>query len=129
MSRGLAGRARPLPVLAGEIRAEVEAAEADFRSAVRHAVRAGELLAEAKAQVKHGEWLPWLRENFPGDPRTAQRYMQVAANASRVSHLPTMREAVALLSEPRGNGAKAPAAPPGQIPFADEPATAWARAS
>jgi hypothetical protein len=81
---------RPLDALAAEIRDEVDAAEADFQSAVGHAIRAGELLIEAKAQVKHGEWHDWLGEHFPASVRTAQGYMRLVkhqANAQRVAHL------------------------------------------
>jgi len=65
--------------LAQDIRREHEAAQQAFASAVEHAVRCGELLAEAKAQVRHGAWLPWLAENFPASVRTAQGYMRLAA--------------------------------------------------
>src|SRR5215210_6325913 len=85
---------RELPAIAKELRGEVEQAEQHWQSAVRHAVRAGELLTEAKGQVKHGEWLPWLEENFPGSERTARNYMRFAANRQRVADLPTVREAV-----------------------------------
>ena len=33
----------------------------------------GELLRQAKNDVKRGEWLPWLEANFDGKVRTAQR--------------------------------------------------------
>lgn len=69
------------PQLAADIRREYEQAEAAFETAVQHAVRCGELLIEAKAQAKHGEWLPWLKENFPASTRTAQGYMRLAARA------------------------------------------------
>jgi hypothetical protein len=35
-------------------------------------------LAEAKAMLAHGQWLPWLRENCDVSARTAQSYMQLA---------------------------------------------------
>jgi Protein of unknown function (DUF3102) len=79
-----------LSTLAAEIRDEVEQAEADFQSSVQHAVRAGELLIEAKGQVSHGQWLPWLEANFPYSVRSAQGYMRLAENAEdaqRVAHL------------------------------------------
>lgn len=74
--------------LAADIRREHDAAQAKFASAVEHAVRCGELLAEAKAQVRHGGWLPWLAENFPASARTAQGYMRLAAqpNAQALAH-------------------------------------------
>jgi hypothetical protein len=33
----------------------------------------------AKAKVRHGEWLPWLKKNFPFTQRTAQLYMRLAS--------------------------------------------------
>jgi hypothetical protein len=91
--------ARALPALASEIRQEVDAAERAWQDGVGHAIRAGELLLKAKAQVKHGEWLPWLEANFPGSERSARNYMRLAANRQRVADLPTIREAVAALAE------------------------------
>jgi hypothetical protein len=38
----------------------------------------GELLIEAKAQCKHGDWLAWLKEEFDWSVDTAERYMKVA---------------------------------------------------
>jgi predicted transcriptional regulator len=55
---------KSLGKLAEEINAEHRACEAALRSGLRHAVRAGELLTEAKGQVKHGEWGTWLSANF-----------------------------------------------------------------
>ena len=75
--------------LAQDIRREHEAAQQAFASAVEHAVRCGELLAEAKSQVRHGEWLPWLAENFPASARCAQNYMRLAAqpDTQALAHL------------------------------------------
>jgi hypothetical protein len=94
-------RTQALDRLAVEIRTEVDAAEADFQSAVQHAIRAGELLIDAKAQVKHGGWLPWLEANFPLSERTARNYMRMAEKSATVADLPTIREAVALLTVPK----------------------------
>lgn len=91
---------RRLAVLADEVRHEVGQADADFQSAVQHAIQAGEKLTEAKGLVGHGEWLPWLQQNFPGSERTARNYMRLAANRQRVADLPSIREAVASLTEP-----------------------------
>lgn len=46
--------------------------------AIAHAKQAGLLLLEAKAALKHGEWLPWLEQNIFVSARQVQRYMQVA---------------------------------------------------
>jgi hypothetical protein len=74
---GLPFRAQQLPILAAAIRAEHEAARATARSAVEHALKAGELLLEAKSALSHGEWLPWLREHCSPSERQAQKYMLV----------------------------------------------------
>lgn len=65
-------------------------------SMVEHAIRAGEALISAKAQLEHGQWLPWLAANFDGSEATAQRYMQMAANPARVRDLeePSIRKAL-----------------------------------
>ncbi len=89
-----------LTSLADEIRVEVAAAEADWQSAVKHAITAGEKLTEAKALVNHGEWLPWLEANFDGSERTARNYMRLASNRQRVADLPTVRDALATLAPP-----------------------------
>ena len=47
--------------LAGRIKSEHEAVATALKESVRHAIVAGELLIEAKGQVPHGQWLPWLR--------------------------------------------------------------------
>ena len=37
----------------------------------------GKRLAEAKAQLSHGEWLPWLEEKVAFSERSAQQYMRL----------------------------------------------------
>ena len=44
--------------LAARIRTEHDGAKAAVKRGVEHVIAAGELLIEAKAQLKHGEWLP-----------------------------------------------------------------------
>lgn len=56
----------PLSSLAGRVRDELAEADRHYLSAAEHAANAGDALREAKAQVKHGEWLPWLKDNVPG---------------------------------------------------------------
>ena len=92
--------------LAARIRAEHEGVAAAIRRGLEHAIRAGDLLIEAKGKVPHGEWLPWLATT--GVPeRAAQRYMRLArnrakietANPSDLSDL-TVDAALALLANP-----------------------------
>jgi hypothetical protein len=65
--------------LAARIRAEHDAAGTALKKSVEHAMAAGEMLIEAKAQLQHGQWLPWL-ESCGIAERTAQRYVKLARN-------------------------------------------------
>lgn len=64
--------------LAARISAEHEAAENAYQCGVEHALQCGALLLEAKEQVPHGQWLPWLQTNCSVSPRSARLYMQLA---------------------------------------------------
>ncbi len=105
---------RYLDALAAEIRRHAEQAEADYMSAVAHAIRAGELLSEAKSQVGHGEWLPWLAEHFARTPQTAASYMRMADRRDEIENASSIRGALVQLKAPR-----APRAP--RAPNASEP--------
>ena len=76
---------RPLSELSREINAEHTLAEGAAVTALEHAKRTGDLLAEAKSQVPHGEWLAWLEKNCDVSPRQSQRYIKVATNWERIS--------------------------------------------
>jgi hypothetical protein len=91
---------------AARIRNEHIAVGVALKHSVEHAMAAGDLLMEAQAQLKHGQWLPWLK-SCGISQRTAQRYMRLArnrslieANATPVSDL-GVSGALALLSVPR----------------------------
>jgi hypothetical protein len=90
-----------LDTLAEGIREEAYLVERSFNDALRHAIKAGQLLIEAKSLVKHGEWMPWVEEQFPGSHSTANTYMRLAANSQRIANLPTMTEAIAALAAPQ----------------------------
>ena len=66
--------------LAARIWGYHEATVAALKASVIHAMSAGDLLTEAKAQLKHGLWLPWLAKNCAISERTAQLYMKLAKN-------------------------------------------------
>lgn len=105
--------------LATAINCEHDACGRAASDALAHARRAGELLAEVKKQLLHGDWLPWLAEHCPTiSTRTAQAYMRVAAhwpeleaNTQRVAHLP-FRQALALLAEEPAKRERVSSAPP-----------------
>ncbi|MGB7156863.1 MAG: DUF3102 domain-containing protein [Tepidisphaeraceae bacterium] len=101
-----AGNGDALADLARRFRDEHEACEAAGKKAIDHAIAAGALLIEAKANIPHGGWLPWLTDNCNVSERTAQTYMRIARNraelpkAQRAADL-SLRDAVALLAEPK----------------------------
>jgi Protein of unknown function (DUF3102) len=92
--------------LAARIRAEHEAVGTAMKRGLKHAIAAGELLIEAKAQLAHGQWLPYLREHCHVPERTAQRYMLLARHASELESKSdnladlTMGGAIELLTPP-----------------------------
>jgi hypothetical protein len=70
-----------VPSLAARINEEHERCAAAAKTAITHAIAAGELLIEAKAGVGHGQWSAWLEANFAASARTAQGYMRLARHA------------------------------------------------
>jgi hypothetical protein len=93
--------ANALASLANTANIEHAAFEATASAAVAHAIACGEALIEAKAQLRHGQWLSWLADHVEFNDRQAQRYMQIARNASRVSDLDSVRAALSELAEQR----------------------------
>jgi hypothetical protein len=89
--------------LAARIRQEHEAAAVAVRHGVEHAINAGDLLIEAKAQLKHGQWLPWLSKHCQIPERTAQLYMRLARHASEIRNVAdlTVRKAIEALAPPQ----------------------------
>lgn len=83
----------------------IEQITADIRAHARMAALSilsiGQDLTDAKAQLRHGEWLPWLRE-IGIAPKTAENYMRLAREVipgSALSALPYSK-ALALLDIP-----------------------------
>ncbi len=96
-----------LETLAVEINREHHEVGRTLKVGFAHAVRAGELLVQAKLHCEHGGWLEWLENNFDGSARTAQAYMQVAkrrvdieTKAQHIAHL-SFQEALRLTATPK----------------------------
>lgn len=87
------------------------AATGAMRDALSHAVRAGELLAKAKASMPHGTFGAFCA-GLPFAATTARGYMRLAAldpaNRQRVADMP-LRAALLDIAESRTTGAAAPA--------------------
>jgi len=94
--------------LAARIKVEHEATAAALKRGAEHAMAAGNLLIEAKAQLPYGRWLPWLKANCAVSERTARLYMRLARNRSEIENGNgvadlSLRGALALITLPRSN--------------------------
>ena len=68
-----------------------------------HAMAAGDLLIEAKAQLKHGQWLPWLAKHCVISERTAQLYVKLAKKRTTIEKEQIRNDVADLtLNEERG---------------------------
>ena len=54
-----------------------------FRDDICNIIRRGEFLQQAKDQIEHGGWLPWVETNFNWDEQMAQRALSVAKFAAK----------------------------------------------
>lgn len=71
-----------------------------LRTTLPKAIRIGQLLAEQKAEVRHGQWLPWIKANLPFSARTVQDYLRFYARRDELKSVPgaDIREARNLLT-------------------------------
>lgn len=65
-------------------------------------------LLEAKSQLSHGEWLPWLREKVDISERRAQDFMRIAREYSKSAEIADLgaSKALALLALPESERAE-----------------------
>jgi hypothetical protein len=80
--------------------------EEALRTTLQMAIRLGELLCAQKADLRHGEWLPWLEANTPIPPRSAANYMRVYENRALlkkelISNLPEARRLLTVSKGPK----------------------------
>lgn len=90
-----------------QINLEHRLANSKAAEAIQHATNCGLMLLQAKASLKHGEWLPWLEAQIESGhltikKRQAQTYMHLASNTQRAAYLEessSIRAALELLSD------------------------------
>lgn len=87
--------------LAEEIGEGFTEMEQRWHATLEMAIEVGHKLIEAKSMVKHGGWLDWLEERFPGSVRKAQNCMKLARKCASVAHLTTVRDALDVVTESR----------------------------
>jgi hypothetical protein len=93
-----------------DLAARIRSAHRDVRNclarSLERAFDAGDLLIEAKRQLKHGQWLPWVHDHCKMSERTAQRYIRLASRREAIEANPTfvsdlgIAGALALLTDP-----------------------------
>lgn len=83
---------RPVEVQEAESLAELaalaNAKHAEGAAVARRSIAefraAGDALLKAKAKVRHGEWLGWLKKNIRFSGRTARNYIRIAENWDQI---------------------------------------------
>jgi Protein of unknown function (DUF3102) len=73
-----------LDALGKAVREHLQASANAAQNLLEHTLDAGDALIRAKAQVKHGEWLPWLKLcDLSADK--AERYMKLARHRAELN--------------------------------------------
>jgi hypothetical protein len=99
-------KSKTLDKIAAQINAEHDECLAAFKRGLDHAMRAGDLLIQAKALVGHGNWLDWFGGHCRMSKRTAQVYMRLARHRAQVESAGpaflTIDSMLATLAQPSG---------------------------
>ena len=67
--------------------------EGKMRSTVQDAIRAGEILAQVKERLPHGDFLPWVKLNCRFSEDTAERYRHLFDHADKIRTVRNLQEA------------------------------------
>lgn len=86
-------------VLVGEINRLHEEICQAARRTIQNAIRIGELLTQRRAELKHGQWLPWLDENINFDQKTAWNYMRLYEERDKLGNVPNLSDAYRRLAD------------------------------
>lgn len=54
-----------------------------LKTSLPKAIRIGEILADIRSNSKHGEWLPWVKDNLPFSDETARKYQRLYQNREK----------------------------------------------
>ena len=91
-----------LPKLEEEIHFHLEKMNQSYLEIGNHTIEIGKRLIQAKALLKHGEWLNWLQDNFQLSYPTATKFIKCAErfpNIVSIQHL-TSTQMIQLLALP-----------------------------
>jgi len=64
-----------------------------MKQAVDYALEAGQLLTEQKAELKHGDFLPWIKAYMPFGQSAAFNYIKIYTHAAKLHGCGTLQEA------------------------------------
>lgn len=67
--------------------------ENKMRSTVADAIRAGEILAQVKERLPHGDFLPWIKLNCRFSERTAYNYIGLHGHSSKIATVANLQDA------------------------------------
>lgn len=67
--------------------------EGKLRSTVQDAIRAGEIIAQVRGRLKHGDFLPWIKANCQFSEDTAERYRSLFEHADKIRTVRNLQEA------------------------------------
>lgn len=95
--------------VANEINERHERMELLAKEAVSNAIRIGELLSDERKHCKYGEWLPWLKANIVFTSKTAENYIRVYKDRTKLETVSNLTEAYRIVFPKR------------HIPFRSEP--------
>lgn len=70
---------------------------AAMNRSVQSAIRIGEILTEAKGGLKHGEWLPWIKEHLPFSDQTARNYMRLHEHKDKFKTVLSLKDAYQMM--------------------------------
>ena len=116
----------PTETLAAMAAEKAELVEQHGRKTVQAAIDCGRYLTEIKSRLGHGEWLPWLEENWNHSTVWASQFMKMAnyKHAYNLEEASSVREALRMIGEAEeAAGTKRtrkPAEPPAAAPALPE---------
>jgi hypothetical protein len=93
---------------------------------IERAIAIGGLLAQARALVPHGGWIPWVEENCPFERRQAAKYMKAYVNRESLREMTRMKRHLTLEDGLRGVRGLPARAPRTAYPAAPSPGGAGA---
>ena len=67
--------------------------EGKMRATVQDAIRAGEILAQVKGRLPHGDFLPWVKVNCRFSDQTARNYMGLFSHHDKIKTVLNLQEA------------------------------------